>query len=162
MSFLMHPRIPRLSVSMFGQMAIDGVEVKPSIHPTTGRPFVKVGGNYVYVHHAVLETFVGPRPSPDHHGLHADDNPLNNRLSNLRWGTCAENMEDRRRNNPGWSEPHPKLDATDAWWVRAYSANGMSTNELSRRFGVSHSTIRKILKRQTWKNVSADHVRRDG
>ena len=42
--------------------------------------------NNLYVHRLVLITFVGPCPE----GMeccHKDDNPLNNRLENLRWDT---------------------------------------------------------------------------
>lgn len=49
------------------------------------------------IHVAVLESFVGPRPE----GLearHLDDDPTNNNLSNLAWGTRLENMLDRVRN----------------------------------------------------------------
>ena len=45
------------------------------------------------VHSLVLESFVGPRPA----GLdvaHADGNPRNNELSNLRYCTRSENMMD--------------------------------------------------------------------
>lgn len=45
------------------------------------------------VHQLVMETFVGPRPA-GYEVLHADDNPGNNRLSNLRYGTHAENVRD--------------------------------------------------------------------
>lgn len=50
-----------------------------------------------YIHHLVLETFVCPRPE-GMYGLHLDDDPTNNDLSNLRWGTASENMHDRVRN----------------------------------------------------------------
>lgn len=46
------------------------------------------------VHRLVLEAFVGPRPR----GLvtrHLNGIPTDNRLSNLRYGTYAENMADR-------------------------------------------------------------------
>jgi hypothetical protein len=48
----------------------------------------------VYVHHLVLETFVGPRPD----GLeacHNDGNHGNNRLDNLRWDTRSSNFHDQ-------------------------------------------------------------------
>jgi hypothetical protein len=49
------------------------------------------------VSHLVLEAFVGPRP-PCYVARHLDDNPKNNRLDNLRWGTHQENHQDRVRN----------------------------------------------------------------
>lgn len=49
------------------------------------------------VHRLVLEAFVGPCP-PGMETCHADDNPSNNHLSNLRWDSRRENMLDRVRN----------------------------------------------------------------
>lgn len=43
------------------------------------------------VHRLVLFAFVGPEPE-GMEGLHADGNPGNNSLSNLRWGTHSENQ----------------------------------------------------------------------
>lgn len=77
-------------------------------------------------HRLVLDAFRGPQPTL--FGLHADDDPANNALSNLRWGTRAENIADAKRNgrrsgvpyqshckrghqmsgdNVGWREPSP-------------------------------------------------------
>ena len=47
-----------------------------------------------YVHHLVLESFVGPRPQGQQ-TLHLDDVPSNNRVANLRWGTAQENIDMR-------------------------------------------------------------------
>ena len=46
-----------------------------------------------YIHHLVLEAFVGPRPQ-GMVGRHADDQAENNALSNLSWGTVSENNYD--------------------------------------------------------------------
>lgn len=56
-----------------------------------GKPKTRV------VHHLVLETFVGFRP-PGKDACHKDDNPANNHLDNLYWGTRQENMRDVVRN----------------------------------------------------------------
>lgn len=45
----------------------------------------------------VLEAFVGPRPT-GHDSCHENDVPDDNRLSNLSWGTRAENIADAVRN----------------------------------------------------------------
>ena len=52
----------------------------------------------VTVHRIILETFVGKRP-PGLQCRHLDDDPRNNRLSNLCWGTRQQNHMDRLRNN---------------------------------------------------------------
>lgn len=46
------------------------------------------------VHVLVAEAFIGPRP-PGKVTRHLDGNQLNNARSNLRWGTHAENAQDR-------------------------------------------------------------------
>lgn len=52
-----------------------------------------------YVHRLVCETFNGPPENSEMSNvLHWDDNPLNNRADNLRWGTLSDNMHDRVRN----------------------------------------------------------------
>lgn len=49
------------------------------------------------VHQLVLEAFVGVCP-PLLVGCHANDNPVDNRAVNLRWGTRSENSRDAVRN----------------------------------------------------------------
>lgn len=50
-----------------------------------------------YVHHLVLETYVGPRPDGKC-ACHWNDVPGDNRLDNLRWASPADNAADARRN----------------------------------------------------------------
>lgn len=64
----------------------------------SGHQFVELGkGNGRCVHVLVLQAFVGEAP-PDHECCHWDDDPGNNRLENLRWGTRSENLADYKRN----------------------------------------------------------------
>lgn len=49
------------------------------------------------IHRLILEAFVGPCPE-GMEGCHWDDNPANNALSNLRWGTDSDNSFDSVRN----------------------------------------------------------------
>lgn len=50
------------------------------------------------VHSLVLEAFVGPCPE-GMEARHLDDNPTNNHLSNLVWGSRSENSYDAIRND---------------------------------------------------------------
>jgi hypothetical protein len=69
-----------------------------------------------YVHALVLEAFVGPRP-PKHDACHADGSKDNNSLSNLRWGTRKENMQDAVR--------HGTINTRAALATRWGHANGV-------------------------------------
>ena len=62
-----------------------------SLRVTLGKSDVRL------VHHLVLEAFVGPRPEGAI-GLHWNDDPTDNRVENLRWGTYSDNNHDRVRN----------------------------------------------------------------
>jgi hypothetical protein len=57
--------------------------------------FVSFSRGRAYVHHLVLEAFVGPRPA-GYQAAHGDGNPINNTLANLRWATPKENEADKR------------------------------------------------------------------
>lgn len=52
---------------------------------------------YIAVHRIVLNAFVGPLPA-GMETLHRDDDPTNNHLGNLRYGTRSENLRDMVRN----------------------------------------------------------------
>jgi len=72
--------------------------------PTNGRPMVHLCENGTktgrQVGPLVLEAFVGQKP-PGQQCCHWDDDPTNNRLENLRWGTPIQNAADRLRNARG-------------------------------------------------------------
>lgn len=61
------------------------------------------------VHRLVLEAFVGSAPS-GFAACHRDDNPLNNAVENLYWGSHTDNMRDRVRNgrHPNARKTHCK------------------------------------------------------
>ena len=81
-------------VSVRGQMLTPFLNHK-------GYPTLRLKRNrkrhFLTVHRAVLLAFVGP-PPPGHVGCHADDNPTNNHLDNLRWDTWSANQWDCVRN----------------------------------------------------------------
>lgn len=76
------------------------------IKPWTGRkkrPRVDLYKNNVkkhkYVYDLVLMAFVGPKPeSPKHFACHLNDDPWDNRLVNLIWGTQSTNERHKHAN----------------------------------------------------------------
>lgn len=75
--------------------------LKPAPSPSGHLHVVLEGGATRTVHSLVLEAFKGSCPA----GLmarHADDDPANNRIENLSWGTRSENSHDAVRNGKHW------------------------------------------------------------
>jgi hypothetical protein len=73
-------------------------EIRPWSRPPRGYPTVRLGhSGSISIHRLVLEAFVGPCPAR-HECLHRNDDPTDNRLENLSWGTRSANILDRVRN----------------------------------------------------------------
>lgn len=66
-------------------------------YPTTTLKAADGSTRTYRIHRLVLLTFRGPCPE-GMESLHWDDNPVNNNLENLRWGTREENLQDMHRN----------------------------------------------------------------
>lgn len=111
----------------------------------------------VGVHRLILEAFVGPPPQPGMHACHfPDPDPTNNRLSNLRWGTPAENVADAivQGVHPlGVKHGMAKLTDEDVRLIRRLHADGRSVRSLSKEYEMMWSSIDAIVKRRHWKHV---------
>lgn len=111
------------------------------------------------VHRLVLLTFKGPS---DMVTRHLDGDQTNNHIDNLEYGTMAENVADQKRHNT-FLKPKT-ITGTDVWCsklnthkvnrIREYATTGSGTSELARLFGVTPSTISKVILRQTWSDLS--------
>ncbi len=107
------------------------------------------------IHRIVMMTF-NPRPSPELACRHLDSNPQNNHLSNLRWGTSAENGHDRilrGTTNAGERHWQSKLTADQVRLIRIRIANGELSARLADEFGVSKGAISLIRTRKNWRNL---------
>jgi hypothetical protein len=74
--------------------------LKPQFHPKNGKLTVTLPGNprqHKYIHHLVLEAFVGPCPAGKE-ACHFNDVGTDNKLTNLRWDTRSANKIDSVRN----------------------------------------------------------------
>jgi len=70
------PMIPKLrSGYYYASLWIDGKRYYPAIH------------------HIILETFIGPKPTKFHEANHKDGIKTNNDISNLEWVTRSENVQ---------------------------------------------------------------------
>lgn len=94
-------------------------------------------GNSKQVHQLVLLAFEGPRPE-GLEVLHRDGDPSNNRLSNLRYGTRSENLEDI------FYHTGRKLSREQVLYLRKRAEEGFYYGEryrLSLGWGVNPSTV---------------------
>jgi len=83
---------------------------------------------------------------------HLNDIPTDNRLRNLAWGTKKENGHDRvinGRTDRGERSPTHKLTEADVREIRQL-VNKESLRSLAKRFGVSHTCIRRAATGIKW------------
>lgn len=94
---------------------------------------------------------------------HRDNNPLNNKVSNLYWGTQRMNIQQALRenrlttlftseNNPGkgrfgYLNPWSKLTKEQEVEIMELHNKGKSTGYISKKFGVGNECIRRVIKR---------------
>lgn len=103
----------------------------------------KINGirNLMRVHRLVLEAFSGKCPD----GMecsHLDGNGLNNHVENLIWESRADN--NRRRTCV-------KLNASKVSQIKKLLNDGLTLEEIAKKFGVHFSTIGYIKLNKTWK-----------
>jgi hypothetical protein len=110
----------------------------------------------IFIHRLVLLTFLGPVPK-DHVVNHRDFNRANNNLENLEYVTMRKNTlhsvkAGRINLNVGrkMMRRKSKLNGKD---VKDIRASHMGVMELSRKYGLSHTQIRRILNKENWANV---------
>lgn len=108
------------------------------------------------IHVLVLEAFNGPRPE-GYASRHLDSNRTNNYLSNLRWGTYAENYSDRvvlGRGNNGSNHGLSKLTDSQVAEIKFKYKEKITTQaKLAKEFGISRSHVCGILNGRSWKHI---------
>jgi hypothetical protein len=102
------------------------------------------------VHVLVLTAFVGPRPG-NLECCHWDDNPANNHLVNLRWGTRSENAKDSVRNGTHnmASKTHcPQGHPYSPSNTYRYPQGNRACNECRRAYREAHQDERRAKGRE--------------
>jgi hypothetical protein len=114
-----------------------------------GRTFTKP------VHALVLLTFVGPKPSGAE-CRHLDGKRQNNRLTNLVWGTHAENEADKRLHGGvlrGEENGNAILTVERVRRIKALLREGRSQVAVARLVGISRPTVGAIARGRMWRHV---------
>jgi hypothetical protein len=108
------------------------------------------------VHRLVLSVFDGVVMSRNIDCRHLDGNKQNNKLSNLVWGTRADNEADKSlhgKDNKGVRNGNSKLSENQIPKIRELSKTGLSTRAVAKLFGVTSGTIHPIIVGKTWRHV---------
>lgn len=180
-TFKEHPHYSNIWVSDFGRvvnrnMTYPNLKVStvwlpsPYPHVIINVPAIQMFKGVhkkVYVHELVAETFIGLRPTTPKKPLytvsHLDNNPLNNRVDNLKWETLKDNL----RRSPTWvgnlrGKDHPahghkgrggKLSLEIARSLREMRAKGISVWDLAQKYKISCSSVYLILQGKSYKDV---------
>lgn len=110
---------------------------------------------WIRVHVLVLLAFVGPRPEK-HEGCHKNGDIENNTLSNLRWGTHAENIADRERHGKtarGARQGLAKLTDSKVTEILTRLQLGETTGHIAKDYEVDPSCIGRIASGEIWRHV---------
>jgi len=102
----------------------------------------------------VLTFFVGPRPD-GMQACHADGDPANNRLENLRWETIQSNWIRIRNHGRGISNSRAKLTDEAIRIIRQERQGPQKTplRELAERYGVTVGNISHVARSRHWKHI---------
>lgn len=104
------------------------------------------------VHDLVMLTFEGPKPK-GMEVLHKDGVKINNRFSNLRYGTRSENAKDKFAHGyvipKGFNNWSSKLSRPQVRWV-LNNKNKLSMRAMGRALGVGHGVISNVIKGKTY------------
>jgi hypothetical protein len=145
--------IDRTIVRRSGQVRRRG-QVLARRFNSTPYPYAQLGrsGGNRAVHLLVLLAFVGPRPE----GMqcrHLDGNGANCHLSNLAWGTVAENTADKLAHGTvvrGEAVGNSKLTEADVVEIRRSSE---SNRVVALRYGVAPSLVSMVRTGRVWAHV---------
>lgn len=102
------------------------------------------------IHRLVLMAFRG---NSKQYALHKNDNPKDNTIDNLYWGSQKQNVDDQKRNGKflyGEKCPWSKLTKKDIIDIKEYSRTGFTHSELAKAYEVSRSLITMIINNKRW------------
>jgi hypothetical protein len=151
-----HPRFPGYCVSDIGQVrGLKGWILAPETI-TGGYQRVRLSdGKKHLIHLLVAEVFIGPRPD-GHQINHKDGVTSNNAVTNLEYTTPAANVRHSldvlgRKRARGSRNGASRLNEAQVKEMRAaFAAGGITRTALAAKYGVSRSTVGRIICGTYW------------
>lgn len=108
------------------------------------------------IHYLVARAFIGERPK-GYHINHIDGVKINNHYSNLQYITPSENTQHAYNTGlakSGEKSVLSKLTEKDVIKIRELYATGeFIFSELGKKYNVDTSTVRSIVKKESWKHI---------
>lgn len=104
-----------------------------------------------FAHRLVALAWIGPPPFPNAFVLHGDDDPYNNHVSNLRWGTQVDNMEDRYKNGKYFVQAISSLEHLKAIYL---ATKMQTTSEVAKAFGLGYDVVFGIKSKLYWSKLT--------
>jgi hypothetical protein len=115
----------------------------------------RVNGQSVMIwsHIAVALAFIGPRPE-GHDVRHLDGNPRNNHVSNIAYGTRAENIQDAKRHGTFRTGRKTKIDGPTARKIA--QMRDRTGWDIAEEFGISEVQVHAIRGGKSWQEWTRD------
>lgn len=110
---------------------------------------VNIHGRTRLVHHLVLDAF-SKEPRNERQCRHLDGNPANNCISNLQWGTPAEQQADiiaHGRRPKGERNRSARLADAEVEWIRSKKGQ-LSSRKIAALVGCSQQHVCKLWNNQ--------------
>lgn len=109
-----------------------------------------------YIHRLIAEAFI-PNPQKKPQINHKDGNKLNNKLENLEWVTCKENINHAISTGltiakPRYGEKNPAHKVTLYQVKKIRKEKGMLKN-IAPKYGISISQTWAIINNKSWTNI---------
>lgn len=111
----------------------------------------------VYLHQIVAQTYL-PNPENKPQVNHLDNNPANNKVSNLEWCTAKENRAYAAKQNrlpklQGEDNGHAKYTAGLIGAVRNRYKEGLAQVEISKMYNIPQPTVSVIVRKIQWRHI---------
>lgn len=129
-------------------------------YTNNGRCYVSINSIKRKIHRLVAQVYI-PNPNNYPYVCHKDNNPKNNHVDNLYWGTQSMNLKQacedgRHKNNlpkprSGVDNFNAKLDWQQVEEIRELRKKGFFLKELAKLFNISIGSISRITKNKSYK-----------
>ncbi len=141
-------------------------ELKQATYKATGYKYVSIHNRAANkgikrkIHHLVLETFIGFREE-DQEACHNDGSRDNNHLSNLRWGTKHENMQDKKLHGThieGEDSSQAKLTEDQVREIHNRLSSGEPASIVAKEYGIDKTSVICIGAGKSWKYLNLGKI----